>query len=348
MTYQVSAIVHSMAPKLEDLGTFTIPYTIGNADFAKALCDLGASINLMPYSMFKTLGIGKLRPTSMRLRMADCTMKRHLDIIDDVLVRVDKFILPADFVILHCEVDYEVPIILGRPFLSTRKALVDVEAGELTFRVGDEKVVFHVRKSIRQPNINEVYSFVDLVTDVIIDDSSATMNIEDTLEAILLNLDNDDEKEGYVECLNALQGIGSYSYEPRKLFLDLENRKTPPTKPSIEEPPTLELKSSPLHIRYEFLGPCSTLPVILSSCLTNVQVDSTLAVLQKRKKAIGWTLADIRDINPAFCMHKINLEEGSKPSVEHQRRKNEAIQEVVKKEIIKWLDTGVVYPIFNS
>ncbi|XP_070045466.1 uncharacterized protein [Nicotiana tomentosiformis] len=210
MTYQVSAIVHSMAPKLEDSDTFTIPCTIGSADFAKAICDLGSSINLMPYSVFKTLEIRQPRPTSMRVKMVDHTMKRPLGIIDDVLVRVDKFILPENFVILDCEVDYEVPIILGRTFLPTGKALVDVEAGELTFRVGDEKVVFHVCKSIRQSNSNE---------------------------------------DGYVECVNALQGMGSYTYEPWKLSLDLENRNTPPTKPSIEEPPTLELKPLPLHLR---------------------------------------------------------------------------------------------------
>ncbi|XP_070039207.1 uncharacterized protein [Nicotiana tomentosiformis] len=130
MTHQVSAIVHSIAPKLEDPGAFTIPCTIRSADFAKALCDLGTSINLMPYSVFKTLGIGQPRPISMRLQMTDRTMKRPLGIIDDVLVRVDKSTLPADFVILDCKVDYEVPIILGRPFLATGKALVYVEAGE--------------------------------------------------------------------------------------------------------------------------------------------------------------------------------------------------------------------------
>ncbi|XP_070045375.1 uncharacterized protein [Nicotiana tomentosiformis] len=229
VTHQVSEIVHLMAPKLEDPNTFTIPCTIRSANFAKALSDLGASINLMPYS-------------------------------------VDKFILPADFVILDCEVDYEVPINLGRPFLATGKDLCDVEAGELTFRVGIVNVVFHVCKSMRQPNSNEMCSFVDLVTDVIIDDTSATINV----------------------------GMGSYNYAPWKLSLDLENRKNHPTKPSIEEPPTLELKPMPPHFRYEFLSPCFTLPVILSSCLTNVQADSTLAVLQKRKKAIGWNLADIR------------------------------------------------------
>ncbi|XP_070011183.1 uncharacterized protein [Nicotiana sylvestris] len=126
MTHQVSVIVHWMDTKLEDPGVLTIPCTIGSEDFAKSLCDLGASINLMPYYVFKTLGIGQPRATSMILQMADRIMKRSLGIIDNVLVRVDKFILPADFVILDCEVDYEVPIILGRPFLVTGKALVDV------------------------------------------------------------------------------------------------------------------------------------------------------------------------------------------------------------------------------
>ncbi|XP_070029469.1 uncharacterized protein [Nicotiana sylvestris] len=236
MTHQVSPIIHFMAPKLEDPDAFIISCTIGSADFAKALCDLGASINLMPYSVFKTLGIGQLRATSMRFQMAYRTIKRPLGIIDDVLVQVDKFILHSDFVILDYEVNYKVPIILGRPFLATGKALVDVEAGELTFRVGDENVVFHVCKSTRQPNSTEVCSFVDLVMEVIVDDTSAMVNVEDPLEAVLLNL-NVNEDEGRVECINALQGMGSYSYEPRKLSLDIKYRKTPPTKPSIEEPP---------------------------------------------------------------------------------------------------------------
>ncbi|XP_075100889.1 uncharacterized protein LOC142176671 [Nicotiana tabacum] len=124
-----------MAPKLENPGAFTIPCTIGSENFTKALCDLGASINLMPYSVFKTFGIRKPRATSMRLQMADKTIKRPLVIVDDVLVWVDKFILPADFVILDCEVDYEDPIILRRPLLATGKVLVDVEAGEIPFQV---------------------------------------------------------------------------------------------------------------------------------------------------------------------------------------------------------------------
>ncbi|XP_070045837.1 uncharacterized protein [Nicotiana tomentosiformis] len=157
MKHQVSAIVHSMALKLEDPNAFTIPCTIGSADFSKALCDLGETINLMPYSVFKTLGIGHPIHTSMRLQIADHTMKRLLGIIDDVL------------------------------------ALVNMDAGDLTFWVGDDKVVFHVCKSMRQPNSNEVCSFVDLVIEVIVDDASAMMNVDDTLEAVLLN-HHDDEK----------------------------------------------------------------------------------------------------------------------------------------------------------
>ncbi|XP_070014228.1 uncharacterized protein [Nicotiana sylvestris] len=264
VTHQMSEIVHSMAPKLEDPDAFTIFCAIGSADFSKALCDLRESINLMPYSVFKALGIGKPRPTYMRLQMADHTMKRPLGVTEDV-----------------------------RPFLAVGKALCNVKAGEFTFWVGDEQEVFHVCKSMRQSNNNEMCSFVDLVTDVITDDASATINVGDMLEAVLLNLD-DDEMDGFMECVNSLQGIGSYNYAPRKLYLDLENKKALPTKPSIEDPPNLELKPLPPYLRYECFGPYSTLPVILSSCLIKVQVDSTLAVLQKRNKAIGWNLTDIR------------------------------------------------------
>ncbi|XP_070010928.1 uncharacterized protein [Nicotiana sylvestris] len=224
ITHQVSAIVQSMGPKLEDAGAFTIPCTIGSADFAKALCDIRACIDLIPYSMFKTLGIG--------------ATNTHIHEV-------------ANGGSYNEEVDYEVPIILGRPFLATKKALIDVEACELIFRVGNENLAFHMCKSMRQPNSNKVSSFMDFVNDVIINDASTTMNVEDNLKVILLNLDDDEEKEGYVKCMNALQGMGSYTYEPHKLSLDLENRKTPPTKPSIEEPPTSELKWLPPYVRCE-------------------------------------------------------------------------------------------------
>ena len=98
----------------DDLGTFTIPCTVGSLHFEKALCDLGASISLMPLSIYKKLGFGDPKPTAMWLLMADRTDKRPIGILHDVLVKVESFIFPKDFSILYCEFNFEVPIILGR------------------------------------------------------------------------------------------------------------------------------------------------------------------------------------------------------------------------------------------
>ncbi|XP_070056981.1 uncharacterized protein [Nicotiana tomentosiformis] len=114
---------------------------------------------------------------------------------------------------------------------------------------------------------------------------------------------------------------------------------TPP-KPSIEEAPKLELKLFPVYLRYAYLGNSEKLPVIISSSLTNVQEKKLLRVLREHKKAIGWTIPDIKGISPSFYMHKIFLEDGHRPSVEKQMRLKPIMIEVVKKEVIKWLDTA--------
>ncbi|XP_070047270.1 uncharacterized protein [Nicotiana tomentosiformis] len=132
VTHRVSSIIATTTvQKKEDPGAFTIPCTIGLRDFARALCDNGGSINLMPLSLYKQEGLGMPRPTSMMLQMVDHSTKRPLVIVDDVLVKVGKFLIPADFVILDCAVDKEIPIILGRPFLATGRALMDSERNEI-------------------------------------------------------------------------------------------------------------------------------------------------------------------------------------------------------------------------
>ncbi|XP_019244376.1 PREDICTED: uncharacterized protein LOC109224244 [Nicotiana attenuata] len=135
MTHRVSSIIATtLVQKKKDPGAFTIPCTIGTREFARALCDNGASINLMPLAIYKQAGLGIPRPTSMRLQMADRSIKRPVGIVDDVIVKVGGFQLPADFVILDCAVDKEIPIILGRPFLATGRALMDSERKEIKFR----------------------------------------------------------------------------------------------------------------------------------------------------------------------------------------------------------------------
>ena len=104
----------------------------------------------MPLSIYKKLGLGDPKSTAMRLLMADRTVKRPIGILNDVLVKVESFIFLADFVILDCEVDFEVPIIFGRPFLATGRALVDMEKGQMTFWLNNEEATFNICRTIRQ------------------------------------------------------------------------------------------------------------------------------------------------------------------------------------------------------
>ncbi|XP_019241872.1 PREDICTED: uncharacterized protein LOC109221896 [Nicotiana attenuata] len=320
VTHRVSSIIAiSTVQKKEDPGAFTISCTIGAHDFARALCDNGATINLMPLAIYKQAGLVMPRPTSMRLQMADRSIKRPVGIVDDVLVKVGKFHLPADFVILDCAVDKEIPIILGRPFLATGRALMDSKQNEIKFRVNDEEVTFQASKGMKLPHEYESISVIDVVDEV---EDAVEMKMEEqclgeALAAILENFDGED-MEGYMESVNALEGLGSYTYAPAKLSLDLENRSTPPAKPSIIEPPQLELKPFPPHSRYKFFGSSDTLPVIVSSLLNDVQVEQLLDVLKEHMQAIGWTIADIRGIPAEICKHKIQLENDTKTSVEHQ------------------------------
>ncbi|XP_070013108.1 uncharacterized protein [Nicotiana sylvestris] len=265
VTHQVSSIIAtSTVQNKEDPGAFTIPCTIGARDFARGLCDNVASINLMPLAIYKQVRLGMPRPTSMRLQMADRSIERPVGIVDDVLVKVGKFHLPADFVILDCAVDKEIPIILGRPFLATGRALMDSERNEIKFNVNDEEVTFQASKGMKLPHEYESISVIDVV----------------------------DEVEDAVEMKMEKQCLGK--------------------------------------------------------ALAAILVEQLLDVLKEHRKAIGWTIADIRGIPPGICEHKIQLENDTKPSVEHQRQLNPSMQEVVKKEIIKWLDFGVVYPIADS
>ncbi|CAN6572969.1 unnamed protein product [Malus baccata var. baccata] len=143
LTEQCSAVLlHKLPPKKKDPGSFTISCTIGNCDFSSALIDLGASVNLMPYSVFKRLGEGELKPTSSIIQLADRSITYPRGVIEDVIVKVDNLYLPADFMVLDMDEDLTTPIILGRPFLATARTLIDVEAGTLTFRVEDHTVVF--------------------------------------------------------------------------------------------------------------------------------------------------------------------------------------------------------------
>ncbi|XP_031268653.1 uncharacterized protein LOC116127129 [Pistacia vera] len=127
LTEECSAILQKkLPPKLKDPRSFTIHCVIRDITFDKVLCDLGVSINLLPFSVFKKLGIREVNPTTISLQFVDRSIKHPRGIIEDVLVKVDKFIFLADFFVLDMEEDKEIPLVLGRPFLAAGRALIDV------------------------------------------------------------------------------------------------------------------------------------------------------------------------------------------------------------------------------
>ncbi|GKD96007.1 reverse transcriptase domain-containing protein [Tanacetum coccineum] len=130
----------------KDLGSFTLPCFINNMCFNKALADLGASVSVMPYSTYTTLGLGNLIPTKLIVELADRTVKRPKGIVENVLVGIDKFTFLVDFIILDIPEDFKIPLILGRPFLSTAHAIINVFKAKITLSVGNDKIFFKSNK----------------------------------------------------------------------------------------------------------------------------------------------------------------------------------------------------------
>ena len=127
LTEKVSAIVlNKFPPKLRDPGSFSIPCSIGNTKFDQALCDLGASVSLMPKSVYDRIGVGELKPTRISLQLADRSVRLPLGIVEDLPIQVGKFYILIDFVVIEMEEDIQIPLLLGRPFLATAGALIDV------------------------------------------------------------------------------------------------------------------------------------------------------------------------------------------------------------------------------
>ncbi|XP_062114123.1 uncharacterized protein LOC133825156 [Humulus lupulus] len=194
-----------------------------------ALCDLGAGINLMPMSIFKQLGIGEVRPTTVTLQLVDRSLAHPDWKIEYVLVRVDKFIFPVDFIMLDYVADREVPIILWRPFLATRRTLIDVQKGELTMRVQEENVTFNVFKAVRFPDEVEECSVV-LVVDSLASREFETNNVDDPLERLLFDSHNDEDEEEYLAWVEAnSQGLRTRG---RYDSLELSSREFKAPKPS--------------------------------------------------------------------------------------------------------------------
>ena len=139
------------------------------------------------------------------------------------------------------------------------------------------------------------------------------------------------------------------SFQPNRMkYYESLGENAQTSVPLVERPPQLEKKPLPSHLRYAYLGEPSTLPVIILASPIAVEEEKLLRVLRDHKDAIGWPLANLKGIHPSMCMHQILLEDRHKPSMEAQRRLNPTIKEVVRKEVLKWLDAVVIYPISDT
>ncbi|GJT08661.1 DNA-directed DNA polymerase [Tanacetum coccineum] len=302
MNERCSAILLNKLPSKEkDPGSFTIPCDIGQLHINNALADLAASISLMPYTMYEKLGLGEPKATRMSLELLDRSIQYLRGIIENVLIKVDKFILPIDFVILDMPEDSRVPIILGRPFLATARAMIDIFNKKITLRVGDDEVIFDVDQSIKRPPTkdDECYGIDDLDNTINVEaqkllandepDSFLSRGLEKSIDQLDLegckpvecNTDNDSNKPIWrIASINTLYSAVQVTAEPAKV--EREHLYSASANKIDEKKP--ELKDLPNHLEYAYLHGDKSFLIIISSELSDEEKISLLQVLEKQNR----------------------------------------------------------------
>ncbi|XP_075475656.1 uncharacterized protein LOC142508733 [Primulina tabacum] len=321
----VSAVIKkSLQNKCKDPCMFTMSCVNGNLKIERAMLDL---------------------ETRVVIQLADRSNAYPEGVVEDVLVQVKELIFPADFYILRMEEDttaISAPILWGRPFMKTTRTKIDVEEGTLSVEFDGEIPKFSIFDAMKYPNENHSICSIDIV------DSIVQECFEETYEIDSFHMQAQLEVEGDIA---EAREISETDEESQTVVPNLEIKILIPHKKllsSVLQAPKLELKDLPDHLKYIYLGDNDTLPVIISKRLTEDQEDRLTTILKEHKTAIGWTLADIKGINPSICMHRIRLEDDAKSVREFQRKLNPVMKEVVMKEILKILDEGIIYPISDS
>ncbi|XP_050889908.1 uncharacterized protein LOC127095236 [Lathyrus oleraceus] len=290
--------------KKKDRGVVTIPCTIGDRLFNKVLIDLGASVSLMTLSIYKKLGIGVVQDTIMTLQFSDHSVKKPYGIVEDVMVKIDKFVFLVDFVILEMPEDEEIPLILGRPFLETGWCLINIEEGTITLKVYDKELKIDVRNTMRYKDdictshtievLDQVTTFNNLLP-------TPQSPLERVLSLSIFESDKEvDNRESYVLALLDAQTPWKGS-RPRQW----EDLRLPPSSEENEELKK-ETKLKQLHdnLKYVFLEPEGKCPAIINSSLQDIQEEKLIQVLKKYNNAIGWKLRILRVLALLFACIK--------------------------------------------
>nr|GEW48189.1 reverse transcriptase domain-containing protein [Tanacetum cinerariifolium] len=336
-----------------------------------AMADLDVSINLMPLLVWNKLSLPDLSLTCMTLELVDRSISRLVGVAEDVFVKVRTFHFPTDFVVVDFDADPRVPLILGRSFLKTGRYLINVFEGELTLLVGKGAITFNIDQTSRySANYNdmtakridvidmackeysqEVLGFSDVIAsgnptpyyDLIVSTTSSTLTpfrkCDFLLEEVdaFLALDDDPtspevdqsyfDSEGEILLLEAFLNYDPSLPPPnQKNYLpqvrkELKICESKTDKSSIDEPPKVELKDLTPHLEYVFLEGDDKLPVIIMKDLSVEEKTALITIL---------------------------MEDVFEPAVQHQKRVNPKIHDVIKNEVLKLLDAGLIYPISDS
>ncbi|XP_057811492.1 uncharacterized protein LOC131025718 [Salvia miltiorrhiza] len=340
MGENVSAAIKKELPaKCKDPSMFSLPIYIGDTRIEHAMCDLGASINVMPLTVSNSFSGVELVDTRVVIQLADRSCVHPEGLLKNVLVSVNNFVYPADFYVVRMsgvQSQGSSGVLLGRPFLRTAKSIIDVSNGTICLDYHGEKYTFSIDDAMN-PLVQEL-----LETEFMQDKLELAM-MKSWIDFDAQGMDDAEIKEAIMSLYAQpeLVSSGSQFYLPKQ---------TPSDRPlrSDEKPLELELKPLPATLKHVYLGESETLPVIISSELTATQEEQLIVVLRRHKKAIGWTLADITGISPDVCQHYILLEEDAKPVRDSQRKLNPNMREIVLKEILKLLALGIIYPISDS
>nr|GEV33541.1 reverse transcriptase domain-containing protein [Tanacetum cinerariifolium] len=351
----LEVLLKKLPKKLGDLGKFLIPCDFPGMAECLALADLGASINLMPLFVWNKLSLPYLSPMCMTLELADRSISRPVGVAEDVFVKVGELTL---------RVGKE-----ARTFNLDQTSRYSANYNDMTANRID--VIDMACEEYSQ----EVLGFFDVITsgnptpyyDPIISTTSLTLtplgNSDFLLEEVdaFLALKDDPtslevdqsyvDTEGDILLLEAFLNDDPSLPPPNQgnylpgVHKELKIYKAKSDKSLIDEPLEVELKDLPTNLEYAFLEGDDKLPFITAKDLSMEEKTDLITVLKSHKRAIAWKLFDIKGIDPEFCTHKILMEENFKPVVQHQRRVNPKIHDVIKQEVLKFFDAGLIYPI---
>ncbi|KAK1627163.1 hypothetical protein QYE76_001478 [Lolium multiflorum] len=298
------------------------------------LCDIGASVSAIPYELYTEImheiDSCELEDIDVVIQLANRETISPIGIVRDVEVLCGKIKYPADFLVLGSAASDYCPIIFGRPFLNTCGAIIDCKKEKILTKFAGESYEFNFSKFTKTPYKADLpsddFKMEQCASIVLVPNNPLQQHLENS-ESEVFRKERDELEEIFLH-----QPILKHDLPVEDLGT------TPPPK----EDPVFDLKPLPDNLKYAHIDDKKIYPVIISSKLSEIEEERLLEILKKHRGAIGYTLDDLKGISPSICQHAINMEDDAKPVVEHQRRLIPKMKEVVRNEVLKLLEAGIV------